>query len=497
MELIVPTRSLEDQLLEKMATDLDPEQQPIEKEVDWKKYIDPDPVRWIQTHFYIPETHGPMQLHESQIIPLREGLAKDPGSNPLYPDEHEFFRYSTVVWGSIKKSAKSSLSAAVCLWMMWQGEWRSAKIIANKLKQSQSRNFYYAKRAILLHPEWREICRVSLTKIELPNHSVIEALPMNPEGEAGGNDDFIAYTEIWAWKSEKAQQMWTETTLSPTKYGKSLKWLDTYAGRTGESVVLERLYQEAVKPENCINPEYEMYTVPASRLFVLWNTRPRLSFQTKEYYAQEETSLTPSEFRRVHKNEWVSSEDAFVPPEWWARCQATIPPLGKKEPVVLALDAGVTNDTFGMVAVSGFGENEYAVRFARRWVPPSKGRIDFAEIQKEVERFCDEYNVIELTLDEYQLAQMAEYFENEQIVSVHRFPQVKQRAIADKRLQDAIRNRTIHHDGNEHLKEHVQNANSKADGENKLRIVKRSDQLKIDLCVCTSMALDRAVSWGL
>jgi hypothetical protein len=41
------------------------------------------------------------------------------------------------------------------------------------------------------------------------------------------------------------------------------------------------------------------------------------------------------------------------------------------------------------------------------------------------------------------------------------------------------------------------NANAKSEGDNKLRIVKRADHLKIDLAVCLSMAIDRLEFWNL
>lgn len=486
---IVPEfKTLQDRMLEQMIRDLG------SGEESWRQYIDPDPVRWIQTHFYIPETKKPMELHESQIIPLREALSVD---------ENGLMKYSTVVWGSIKKSAKSSIAAAVVLWMMWQDEWRSGKIVASDLKQAQSRVFSYAKRAIRLHPEWRNLCRVTQTRIYFPNNSMVEAIPMDPEGEAGGNDDIVSYTEIWSWKSDKAQRMWTESTLSPTKFGKSVRWLDTYAGMTGESLVLEPLYKKAVKgsetnPDQIINKELEMYAIRDSRLFVLWNTRPRLPYQTAAYYNQERTSLTASEFSRVHENAWVSSEDAFTTPILWDACRATEgPDWTNDDPMILVADAGVTNDNFGLLGISGDNDGYFYTRYVRRWLPPKDGRIDFNEVEQEIRRLCEEYNIIELAVDEYQLAQMSETLERDLIVNVHRFPQGKQREIADKRLQDAIRDRKVRHRGEPHLREHVLNANSKTQGENKIRIVKRSQELKIDLCVCLAMAVDRAVSWNL
>jgi len=459
----------------------------------WEAYIDPDPVRWIQTHFYIPETNRPLELEPSQAVPLREALSRD---------ENGLFNYSTVVWGSIKKSAKSTIAAAVCLWMMWQRPWSSAKIIGNDLKQADSRVAFYLRRAIALHPHWNEIVKVINYKVTLPNHSKIEAIPIDPEGEAGGNDDFVSYTEIWAWKSKAAQRLWSESTLSPTKYGKSLRWLDTYAGFSGESIVLERLYDQGVTNGHVLDEELEMYA--NGRLFALWNTRPRLSYQTQEYYNQERSTLTPEEFDRLHRNQWQSSLASFVPMEWWTSCQSEYPPPDRNAPMTIALDAAVSGDCFAIVMIGGMpgADGEYCVRYSQKWTPPQGQKLRFSNnegtgAEDEIRRLVELYNVIEISYDPYQLEDMAGRFMNENMAHVFAFNQNAPRLIADKRLFDMIRDRRVHHSGDSDLTEHVQNANRKEEGDNKMRIVKRSELLKIDLTVAMSMALDRAVFWQL
>ena len=98
--------------------------QQASKEYKWRKLrakVDEedtsDPIAWIQTHFYIPETGKSIELYPSQVEPLREALATDDG----------LFRYSTIDWSVIKKSAKSCIAAAVGLWMCRRKDWSSAK----------------------------------------------------------------------------------------------------------------------------------------------------------------------------------------------------------------------------------------------------------------------------------------------------------------------------------------------------------------------------------
>jgi hypothetical protein len=436
-----------------------------------------------------------MELYPCQEIPLREALRRGPDGK---------FVYSTVVWSAIKKSAKSSIAAAVGLWAAWSKPWSTVKVVANDLKQADSRVAYYMRRAIQLHPDWKDTVKITGYKITLPNHSTIEAIPIDPKGEAGGNDDLVIYSEIWGWKEKASLAMWTETTLSPLKFGQSLRWCETYAGFVGESPILEKLYDDGVANGHVLDAEREMYT--NGRLFVLWMTRPALPWQTDDYYAQESTNLMPNEFDRVHRNQWVSSTGSFIQPEWWDACYGTVPASQANEQLVIAMDASVSGDCFGILAATR-QDGKTIPRFVRKWTPPQNDKIqytpppgcdpmDTSYPSGFVRWLVETRNVLEVTYDPYQLHSLASAMAQELVTYFREFNQASDRLIADKALQDAIKAKEILYDGNEDLTEHVVNAAARVEGE-KIRIVKKSESKKIDLCVCLSMAHSECVRLGL
>lgn len=455
----------------------------------------PNPVKWITDNFYIPETQRPITFAPYQERCLQEALRQDEQGN---------FVYSTIVWSDVKKSAKTTIAAAVASWIAFNKPNARIRFVGNDLKQADSRVFNAIDTAIKLNPVWKNKVQVIQHKITFPNGSIIESVAVDPAGEAGGNDDMLEWTELWAAKHDVHKKMWSELTLSPTKFGKSFRWVDTYAGFVGESEILENLYNQGVKEGKQLDlgiPGLEAYA--NGRLFVLWNTQPRLSWQTNEYYQQESSTLTQSEFDRMHGNQWVSSEQTFVPREWWEACQVkSLALLERHQPIVVSLDAGVSNDCFAMVAVSRRDERIVVdnkieiksfpqVRYARAWKPPKGGKLDFDnEIEPELIRFCNEHHVIEVCYDEYQLHSFCTRLARKLKTFFRPFPQGTDRLIADKNLQDLIREKRIEHQGEPELAEHIQNANAKTEGD-KLRLVKRSEQLKIDLAVALSMACDR------
>jgi phage terminase large subunit-like protein len=444
--------------------------------------IPDDPIAWIESEFYIPELQGPMTLAPYQKAVLREAYRLDAQGH---------FVYSVVLWSDIKKSAKSSIAAATVLERARRLSWGSIKIVANDLKQADSRVAFYARRAIELNPRLTNRVKVKPSgyHMEFDNRTRIEAVPVDPKGEAGGNDDLIVFSELWAANQTAAQRMWTEMTLSPTKYGKSQRWVETYAGFSGESPLLEQLYQTGVVEGRQLDlgiPGLEVYANDSARMLVLWNTQPRLPWQSPEYYAQEAAILLPGEFQRVHRNAWVTSENVFVPGEWWDACKGNPPDFASAAPVVVGMDAGVSNDCFALVGVSRVGDQVY-VRFVRIWKPPKGGAIDFAEPERALRKLKTQYNVVQVAYDPYQLHDLATRLRRDGVAWFREFSQGQDRLIADKNLYDAIRDRRITHDGNTDLAAHIRNANAKTEGD-KLRIVKRAEHLKVDCAVALSMA---------
>lgn len=435
---------------------------------------------------------------------MREALSKDEDGN---------FKYSIIVWSDIKKSAKSTIAAAVCGWMIENTDWGEIYIIANDLKQADTRVAHYLRRGIALSPDFGDGYRTPGNKIIASHKSFAEAIPIDPSGEAGSNADAIFFSELWGAHETAKQNMWAELTLSPTKFGQSFRWVESYAGFTEESELLYGLYDLGVKQGRLAFPDQPFPTteggdtvleayiseVEGARMFCLWNTQPRCPWQTKEYYASEMAVLTPNQFNRMHRNQWVTSEETFVPIEWWDAClDQKMPEITKNEPMIVAMDAAVSDDTFGLLMGGRHKdeENHVCVRYAKRWKPPKGGKIDFIGTKEnpgpelELRRLIEEHNVIEVAYDPYQLHDLATRLSREGLAWFRPFSQTSDRLVADSELRDKIRDRHIHHSGEVDLREHIQNANAAVDKEDrKLRIVKRMSKLKVDLCVCLSMAV--------
>lgn len=468
-----------------------------------------DPIDWIQGNFYIPETMAPIVLAPYQIGVLKEAYRRDRNGR---------FVYRLVVWSDLKKSAKSTIAAAVVLERARRTRFGSFKIVANDLKQADSRVAAYFRRSLqlaeMLDRPVEGVYQRGMST-HFANYASVEAVPIDPAGEAGGNDDMIVFSELWAATTEKQQRMWTEMTLSPLKDGQ--RWVETYAGIKGKSPLLEPIYDRLVQPQNKIDVSYtdadgnwvdlrDLEVYSDGFTLCLWNTIPgRHWWQTADYYAAEEEALLPEEFVRVHKNRFSVSQDQFVPGEWVDNCVVRINDdpdqhwltISPRDPMVLAADAGVNDDTFGLVLSRNVNGRSVIV-YAKKWTAPKEGKIDFVGTKTEpgpeleIKRLLAKYRVTEVRYDPYQLHSMMTRLSK---LKKHRrtlfveFPQQGKRAIADRNLYTLIKERRllIPH-GNADLVLHLKNADRSNVGDNKLRLVKRNKDDKIDLAVATSMA---------
>lgn len=473
-----------------------------------------NPVDWIQQWFLIPERRDPQtgKALPIQLAPYQQAVLQE----AYRQDQEGKFIYSIIVWSDIKKSIKSCIAGAVALERASRIEYGSIKVVANDLKQADSRVAYYARRAIELNPALAAITYIKPLggKIKFnTTKTTIEPIPVDPKGEAGGNDDLIIFSELWAANQKAALQMWTEMTLSPTKFGQSQRWVETYAGFAGESPLLEQLFELGVQQGRRLDLSYqdkqgphdlsnlEVYANDAARLLVLWNTHPRLPWQVPDYYAQEASILTPEEFNRIHRNQWVTSMQKFIPIDWWDACKLSpLPEPDQFREVVVALDAGVSDDCFAMVAVGRSGD-KFLLRHLKVWKPAKGEKMRFSSPADPTDRdypegelrwLADNWNVVCWTYDPYQLHSFCTHLRDEGVGFFEEFSQGQPRLIADKALYDAIRERRIQHQGEPTLREHLDNANSTVEEKDTLRIVKRSPLLKIDAAVALSMAVAKA-----
>lgn len=492
----------------------------------YKHVVPTDPIEYIEKEFYVPITGKPAVLMPHQKATLKLALTRN---------EHGDLPFRHIIYSTIKQSGKSTVSGMITRWYAESQRPNSELyFIGNDLDQAKTRGFREIRYSLETTPGYdrgRDILpgrwTVQKTTMRcLTTGSEIRALPVDPKGEAGGKPAIQSWTETWGITDEAGLRFWAELTPIPT-IPDSMRITETYAGYLNESSLLHEQYELGLQGTQLTGGDIVRLTgmplgtfhealhaddpVPIwvndnAGVMMYWDTglaARRMPWQQGErglaYYREQELTLHPSHFRRLHFNEWVSSEAAFVLPSQYDACRDdTIPPLldGDRTPLVIAVDAATSNDCFGIVAVSRHPtrHEEVCLRASRVWVPKDKGgHIEYAEPEAFLRELCSKYNVVQIAYDPYQLEAMMQRLTTDEVAWCHEFFQGKERLEADRGLYDGIITRTFWHNGDPDVRQHMLNAGAKLSPEDStMRLVKRQQTMKIDLAVATSMARARA-----
>jgi phage terminase large subunit-like protein len=478
-----------------------------------------DIVTWAESEFLVSEDDG--SVHPIVLEPHQRAILRFvfPLGKPS--------PFSTVIYSTPKKGGKTTTAAVVGRYQAEQTKLGEIYTLANDEEQAKTRVFEAIEKSISLSREYdprRRNLRGQWRILEremkcLTSSSSIKALASEYRGSAGMNPTLTIFTELWGYTSDAAKRLWVETTPSPTR-AVSMRWVETYAGFQGESELLEDLYNLGLAGHQLNANELGDWSafgeapnwdslVPcwvneAAGLFMYWDSGlmcRRMPWQRGEkgaqYYREQEATLTPNQFRRLHWNEWVGAESEFIPIEWWDANLDPFPLIpGEKTPLVIAVDASVTGDCTALTVVSRHSQHKDHIceRLTRTWVPSDQpgAKMDYAAtVTPIVDALVRDYHVMEIGYDPYQLHHWATEQRKKTPAAWYReFGQGEERLRADKGFYDLIRDGKLHHTGNPQLREHIQNCVAKIPkGEdNKLRLEKKAASRKIDGAVALSMA---------
>jgi hypothetical protein len=506
----------------------------------------PDIVSWAEAKHRVVDD-GKISLIKLQPVQravLRYFFQRDANTNLLF---------RTMVYSTIKKAGKTEIGGVVIRYAAEEmDKYGENYCVANDRDQAMERTYSAVRRSYELTPGYDRKNRLlpgvaRITDVEakvVSTNSVIRTVSLDAKGEAGANPVCSVWSEVWGFDNKPARLLWDELTPALTRKN-SFRFVESYAGVDPDSELLLDLYKqgvlegrqvtagelwavtgeavdvfsEAQSPDDVV----PLWVNEEAALVVYWDSGERarrmpwqIGERAEQYYRTEAESLTPESYRRVHLNEWVGSTSAFVDPSWVVACRdPRIPPLKsvtaaraareRYPELVVAADGAVSGDCTALVAISRHPSivGDVCVRYARKWTPPLGGKLDYEApggLKEELRRLCNEYNVLTVVYDPYQLHDLMTQMRKEGWSRFLEFPQGKRRMEADKGLYDLIKGRRLHFNpaadmGGEDLEEHIRNSASKQgkQEDTKLRIIKKSEKQKIDLTVTVGMGADECL----
>ena len=247
-----------------------------------------DPEGFIQTVLYDPETAQPFKLFAAEKQFLDRAFQLDENGRWLYPE---------MVYGAIRKSAKTGFAALIGLTalLLFGGRFAEVIVCANDLEQAQSRVFQAIRRIVEASPLLKREAKITQDKITFPSFfdATVLAIASGAAGAAGSNPTLIIFDELWGATTERQVRFFEEMVPSPARQF-SARLVVSYAGYSGESISLENLYKRGMALP-LVGPS--LHAAPG--FLFAWHTEPIAPWQTPEWVEQMRQSLRPAQFART------------------------------------------------------------------------------------------------------------------------------------------------------------------------------------------------------
>ena len=180
----------------------------------------------------------------------------------------------------------------------------------------------------------------------------------------------------------------------------------TYAGFSGESALLEDLYERGLaQPE--IGPDLHA----GNGCLMYWTHEPQAPWQTPEWLEQMRASLRPNQYLRMIENRFVTSEETFISLALWDACATGRQVVADASmPVWIGVDASTKRDSTAIAVVTWERENKRArLVWHRIFQPSPDSPLDFeATIEQTLLELKHRFAVRGVYYDPYQMQSVSQ-----------------------------------------------------------------------------------------
>lgn len=446
----------------------------------------------------------PIRLRAWQEKLLEETLALD--ANGL-------FLRRTALWGMARKNGKSALITGLGLWFLINGD-EGGEVYSCAAEKEQARiTFGDARKIIEREPELAGMCNIYRDVIEVPSTgSVWRVLSAEAYSKEGLNASAVIFDEVHALQD---RAMWDVMQLSMASRRQPIMLATTTCGvksdSTGQDSTAYQLYQygQKVARGEITDPSFYMawWEAPLDadhRQEETWiAANPGYGdLNSKDDFVSMVKRTPEAEFRTKRCNQWVSSQNTWLPAGVWDTLKADVDiPLDGD--IVLGVDGSFNGDTTAIVGVTvpKSAEDKPHVFLVKAWekqpTDSDDWRVDTLEVEQTIQAFCQSHpKVREIAFDPFRW-QRSMMVLMDLGLPVVEWPSTSARRMvgACQKVFDSVTEATLTHDGDPLLARHLDNCKLKIDNLG-ARIVKesRASNRRIDAAVAFVIAYDRATS---
>lgn len=427
-------------------------------------------------------------------------------------DENGKLIHRTALIGMPRKNGKSALGSSLALWSLFLGP-DGGEVYSCAAEKEQARIvFGDAKRMIEASPDLAEMTNVYRDTIEVKETgSIYRVLSAEAYSKEGLSPTFVVFDELHASPNP---DLWNVMALGMGARREPMLLGITTAGvktdSTGQDSTAYKMYQygQKVARGESDDPSFFMAWWEADQDAdhadpKVWeDANPGFGdLNNKEDFEAMVKRTPEAEFRTKRCNQWVSSQNAWLPNGAWDLLSEPTE-IDPDAEFVLGFDGSFNGDCTAIVGVQiPRSEDEKPhVFLVQAWEKqpndPDNWRVDTLDVENRILKFvADHPKTIEIACDPFRWQRSMAVLQDKGLPIVE-WPSTSVRRMvpACNKFYEQVVEKQITHDGDPLLARHLSNAVIKVDQYGP-RIVKehRYSPRKIDAAVAGIIALDRAL----
>lgn len=423
--------------------------------------------------------------------------------------------YRNVLLGLPRKNGKSTLAAALALYMAGaDGEAGAEVIIAAGSRDQAGIVFDQARAFVDASEDLGQHFDAQRFVIYGPSGSTIKRVAADGRMQHGTSPSAVILDELHALETPRQEELYAALNTASGAREQPLNLAITTAGYNRQTI-LGRLYADAVRLADVERRgALTIARDPAAGFLMWWYGLPDdadptpdavlaanpASWITAEVLEAQRASPTVDEyaFRRLHANQWTSARNAWLPAGLWESSGQEGYRIPEGSEVVVAVDVGLVHDSTAVAVASKLPDGRIALD-CRVWAARDDavahvvlpgGRVDLAVVEDYIEALTDRYTVRELVYDPRFFERSAATLSDAGFITAPVDQSSRRMAEAYAAFYTANQDGRVVHPADAVLASHVE-ATQATMTERGWRISRQRMQ-RIDACVAMCMALWRA-----
>jgi phage terminase large subunit-like protein len=409
--------------------------------------------------------------------------------------------YREALLGISRKNGKSTLSAAIALYLLLASGEEGPEVYAAAASRDQARIvFQQAIEFVEGSPRLRDWLRPQKNAILCPaNNGVFRVLASDAPKQYGLNPSGVVIDELWAHTNP---ELYYALTTAQGARENPLVVSITTAGYDRNSICYQ-LYErgkelernggiQAMRREGFLFRWYEAPPTASVLDMAGWQAANPSSWIKAQDMERSARRLPENVFRRLHLNQWTETEDAWIKPYEWDACQG-VPIWDPSDESFITLDVGIKRDSTGILYGQWHGPE---LHIGQKILTPEEMGETFGITDVRAHLIAEarqHRRLREIAFDPWGFRESAEIMAEQGFPMVE-FPQSGRMEPASNTLYELVRERRLVHDGDPLLRQQVLAAVTAPTDRGGWKISKRKSLERIDGAVALAMLADRAVT---